>query len=92
MEISEVSNVVRGLQHGYELHRVCFPEEVKTSVQLYHRRGLRVKVRGWRGSLTSGRSETIPLTKQHACAVCFQSLYCCSDLRRHAQELQHQSS
>jgi HD superfamily phosphohydrolase len=36
-EISEVSNVVRGLQHGYELHRVCFPPEVKSDVyQLYH--------------------------------------------------------
>ena len=38
MEISEVSNVVRGLQHGYELHRVCFPAEVKNEVyDLYHR-------------------------------------------------------
>lgn len=37
-EISEVSNVVRGLQHAYELHRVCFPAEVKTEVyELYHR-------------------------------------------------------
>ena len=36
-EISEVSNVVRGLQHGYELHRVCFPAEVKTEVyKRYH--------------------------------------------------------
>ncbi len=36
-EISEVSNVVRGLQHGYELHRVCFPSEVKSAVYaLYH--------------------------------------------------------
>jgi HD superfamily phosphohydrolase len=42
MEISEVSNVVRGLQHGYELHRVCFPPEVKNRVyELYHRSGLR---------------------------------------------------
>jgi HD superfamily phosphohydrolase len=41
MEISEVSNVVRGLQHGYELHRVCFPAEVKKEVyELYHRSGL----------------------------------------------------
>jgi uncharacterized protein len=31
-EISEVSNVVRGLQHAYELHRVCFPAEVKREV------------------------------------------------------------
>jgi HD superfamily phosphohydrolase len=39
-EISEVSNVVRGLQHPYELHRVCFPAEVKTEVyELYHRGG-----------------------------------------------------
>jgi len=36
-EISEVSEVVRGLQRGYELHRVCFPAEVKTEVyKLYH--------------------------------------------------------
>lgn len=42
MEISEVSNVVRGLQYGYELHRVCFPAEVKNQVyELYHRHGLR---------------------------------------------------
>jgi HD superfamily phosphohydrolase len=42
LEISEVSNVVRGLQHGYELHRVCFPSEVKSEVyELYHRRGLK---------------------------------------------------
>jgi HD superfamily phosphohydrolase len=37
-EISEVSDVVRGLQHPYELHRVCFPAEVKKEVyELYHR-------------------------------------------------------
>ena len=37
-EISEVSEVVRGLQQGYELHRVCFPSEVKEEVYaLYHR-------------------------------------------------------
>jgi HD superfamily phosphohydrolase len=36
-EISEVSNVVKGLQEGYELHRVCFPAEVKADVyRLYH--------------------------------------------------------
>ena len=36
-EITEVSNVVRGLQQGYELHRVCFPAEVKTAVyERYH--------------------------------------------------------
>jgi HD superfamily phosphohydrolase len=35
-EISEVSEVVRGLQR-YELHRVCFPSEVKEEVYaLYH--------------------------------------------------------
>jgi HD superfamily phosphohydrolase len=38
-EISEISDVVRGLQRGYELHRVCFPAEVKTEVyNLYHDR------------------------------------------------------
>ncbi|HEU4797015.1 MAG TPA: hypothetical protein VFT02_15380, partial [Pyrinomonadaceae bacterium] len=39
-EISEVSNVVRGLQQPYELHRICFPAEVKNEVyELYHRGG-----------------------------------------------------
>jgi hypothetical protein len=38
-EISEVSQVVRGLQQGYELHRVCFPAEVKNEMYtLYHSR------------------------------------------------------
>ena len=46
LEISEVSNVVRGLQHGYELHRVCFPSEVKSEVyKLYHRSGLKQAAR-----------------------------------------------
>jgi hypothetical protein len=37
-EISEVSDAVRGLQRGYELHRICFPSEVKESIySLYHR-------------------------------------------------------
>lgn len=36
-EISEVSEAVRGLQR-YQLHRVCFPSEVKEKVyELYHR-------------------------------------------------------
>ena len=36
-EISEVSEAVRGLQHGYELHRICFPPEVKAEIYtLYH--------------------------------------------------------
>ena len=36
-EISEVSEAVRGLQRGYELHRVCFPAEVKDEIyRLYH--------------------------------------------------------
>jgi hypothetical protein len=36
-EISEVSEVVRGLGQGYELHRICFPAEVKDEVYcLYH--------------------------------------------------------
>ena len=36
-EISEVSEAVRGLQRGYELHRICFPPEVKAEVyDLYH--------------------------------------------------------
>jgi uncharacterized protein len=42
MEISEVSSVVRGLQHGYEIHRVCFPAEVKSKVyEIYQRSGLK---------------------------------------------------
>jgi len=37
-EISEVSAVVRGLGQRYELHRICFPAEVKEEVyRLYHR-------------------------------------------------------
>ena len=36
-EISEVSDAVRGLQRGYQLHRVCFPDEAKEAVYaLYH--------------------------------------------------------
>jgi HD superfamily phosphohydrolase len=36
-EISEVSDAVRGLQRGYQLHRVCFPPEAKERVyKLYH--------------------------------------------------------
>jgi uncharacterized protein len=36
-EISEVSEAVRGLGHGYELHRICFPAEVKEEIyDLYH--------------------------------------------------------
>jgi uncharacterized protein len=36
-EISEVSPAVRGLQEGYRIHRVCFPDEVKDEVnELYH--------------------------------------------------------
>ena len=36
-EISEVSDNVRGLRRGYELHRICFPAEVKDEVyRLYH--------------------------------------------------------
>ena len=37
-EISEVSNVVRGLQKGFELHRVCFPSEVKGEVYTHYHR------------------------------------------------------
>src|SRR5262249_52799974 len=36
-EISEVSEAVRGLRRGYELHRICFPAEVKDEIyRLYH--------------------------------------------------------
>jgi len=37
-EISEVSAAVRGLQKEYQIHRVCFPPELKEKiVRLYHR-------------------------------------------------------
>jgi uncharacterized protein len=36
-EITEVSEAVRGLTRGYQIHRVCFPEEAKEKVyELYH--------------------------------------------------------
>ncbi len=36
-EISEVSAAVRGLQKAYEIHRVCFPSELKNEIALlYH--------------------------------------------------------
>ncbi|MGI8555294.1 MAG: hypothetical protein ACR2LT_02915, partial [Pyrinomonadaceae bacterium] len=36
-EISEVSAAVRGLQKGYEIHRVCFPPELKEEIaKFYH--------------------------------------------------------
>ena len=38
-EISEISAAVRGLQKGYQMHRVCFPPELKEEIaKLYHRR------------------------------------------------------
>ncbi|HKZ76839.1 MAG TPA: HD domain-containing protein [Pyrinomonadaceae bacterium] len=46
-EISEVSEVVRGLQRGYELHRVCFPPEAKQDLyKLYHQPGGKLSVAG----------------------------------------------
>jgi HD superfamily phosphohydrolase len=37
-EISEVSAAVRGLQKSYQIHRVCFPPELKAKIaELYHR-------------------------------------------------------
>ena len=37
-EISEVSAAVRGLQKGFQIHRVCFPPELKPAMaRLYHR-------------------------------------------------------
>ncbi len=36
-EISEVSSAVRGLQKSYQIHRVCFPPELKAEIaKLYH--------------------------------------------------------
>ena len=38
-EISEVSAAVRGLQKGFEIHRVCFPPELKDEIaKIYHRK------------------------------------------------------
>ena len=38
-EISEVSAAVRGLQHDYQIHRVCFPPDLRDSIEdLYHRK------------------------------------------------------
>ncbi len=38
-EISEVSAAVRGLQKGFQIHRVCFPPELKEEMaKIYHRR------------------------------------------------------
>lgn len=37
-EISEVSAAVRGLQKSYQMHRVCFPPELKREISLlYHK-------------------------------------------------------
>ncbi len=37
-EITEVSQVAKGLERGYQLHRICFPPEVKIEMyRLYHR-------------------------------------------------------
>ncbi len=36
-EISTVSAAVRGLQEGYQIHRICFPPELKDTIgRLYH--------------------------------------------------------
>lgn len=38
-EISEISAAVRGLQKGYQMHRVCFPAELKDEIaKIYHRK------------------------------------------------------
>ena len=37
-EISEISSAVRGLQKGYQMHRVCFPPELKNEIaKFYHK-------------------------------------------------------
>lgn len=37
-EISEISAAVRGLQKGYQIHRVCFPSELKNEIaKFYHK-------------------------------------------------------
>ena len=35
-EITEVSEAVRGLARGYQIHRVCFPDEVKDKVYAFY--------------------------------------------------------
>ena len=38
-EISEVSAAVRGLQKGFQIHRVCFPPELKDEIaKIYHQK------------------------------------------------------
>lgn len=38
-EISEISAAVRGLQKGFEMHRVCFPAELKDEIaKIYHQK------------------------------------------------------
>lgn len=38
-EISEVSAAVRGLQQDYQIHRVCFPPDLRDDIEeLYHRK------------------------------------------------------
>lgn len=37
-EISEISAAIRGLQKGYQIHRVCFPSELKNEIaKFYHK-------------------------------------------------------
>lgn len=36
-EITEVSQVARGLERGYKLHRICFPPEVKDEIYRLYR-------------------------------------------------------
>ncbi|MCP9493131.1 MAG: HD domain-containing protein [Pyrinomonadaceae bacterium MAG19_C2-C3] len=36
-EITEVSQVARGLERGYKLHRICFPPEVKADIYRLYR-------------------------------------------------------
>ena len=35
-EISEISAAVRGLQRGYQIHRVCFPSELKNEIEKFY--------------------------------------------------------
>jgi len=37
-EISEISPAIRGLQKGYQIHRLCFPPEVEESVSALYQR------------------------------------------------------
>ncbi|MBC7798532.1 MAG: HD domain-containing protein [Pyrinomonadaceae bacterium] len=42
-EISEVSSAIRGLQQGFEIHRICFPPELKDEITALYHQNLLIK-------------------------------------------------